>query len=82
MGTANAVARVENLEFLSDVVPRTMTMKQYKQKAGAESGLLLGKGQGTLGGHVGANGKAPAAPEREIAASDEEAEEDEEMQDS
>ncbi|KAF2488127.1 histone-fold-containing protein, partial [Neohortaea acidophila] len=29
---ANAVARAENLEFLTDVVPKTMTWKQYKQK--------------------------------------------------
>lgn len=29
---ANAVARVENLEFLTDVVPKTMTYKQHKQK--------------------------------------------------
>ncbi|PPJ56539.1 hypothetical protein CBER1_03925 [Cercospora berteroae] len=78
---ANAVARVENLEFLTDVVPRTMTMKQYKQKAAkdaaagaasAENGAP-GKGQGTLDGHVGANGSAagpaPAKdPVKEIAA--------------
>lgn len=35
--TANAIARVENLEFLSDVVPRTMTMKQFKQKMAKEA---------------------------------------------
>ncbi|KAI5363073.1 Putative transcription factor CBF/NF-Y/archaeal histone domain, histone-fold [Septoria linicola] len=95
---ANAVARVENLEFLSDVVPRTMTMKQFKQKAakeaapaaaGTENGEVLGKGQGTLDGHVEANGKPAGAladvidQETEIPAS-EGAEDsgDEEMQDS
>ncbi len=31
--TANAVSRVENLEFLSDVVPKTVTYKVHKQKA-------------------------------------------------
>lgn len=90
MNIANAVARVENLEFLSDVVPRTMTMKQYRQKnpkqpiaaipeAGAENGFL--KGQGTLDGHVGSasNGKAAVEVEREMPAS--EGAEDEEMQD-
>lgn len=30
--TANAVARVENLEFLADVVPKTTTYRNFKQK--------------------------------------------------
>ena len=34
--TANAVARVENLEFLTDVVPKTQTYKQVKQKLAKE----------------------------------------------
>ncbi|KAF1821362.1 uncharacterized protein K489DRAFT_305856, partial [Dissoconium aciculare CBS 342.82] len=29
---ANAVSRVENLEFLTDVVPKTTTFKQAKQR--------------------------------------------------
>ena len=29
---ANAVSRVENLEFLTDVVPKTTTYRQHKQK--------------------------------------------------
>jgi len=29
---ANAVARVDNLEFLADVVPRTMTYKAFQEK--------------------------------------------------
>ncbi|KAJ9623074.1 hypothetical protein H2203_006006 [Taxawa tesnikishii (nom. ined.)] len=33
---ANAVARVDNLEFLADVVPRTMTFKQHKEKLAKE----------------------------------------------
>ena len=32
---ATAVARVENLEFLADVVPKTTTYKQHRQKAAA-----------------------------------------------
>ncbi|KAF2721550.1 hypothetical protein K431DRAFT_268234 [Polychaeton citri CBS 116435] len=51
---ANAVARVENLEFLSDTVPRTMTYKQYKQqqaKAGAAPHASVG--QGPMDKHVG-----------------------------
>ncbi|KAI9667940.1 MAG: hypothetical protein M1821_000760 [Bathelium mastoideum] len=48
---ANAVARFDNLEFLSDVVPRTVTYKEYKQKQtkpGAEQPLA--NGQTTLDG--------------------------------
>lgn len=60
--TANAVARVENLEFLADVVPKTMTMKQFKQKQAKEdagrpaSGTngTSANGQGTLDSHLGA----------------------------
>ena len=29
---ANAVARIDNLEFLSDVIPRTTTYREYKEK--------------------------------------------------
>ncbi|KAK3113782.1 hypothetical protein LTR53_008589 [Teratosphaeriaceae sp. CCFEE 6253] len=55
---ANAVARVENLEFLSDVVPKTATYKQVKEKQAKDGGAVqanggLAKGQGTLDGHVG-----------------------------
>ena len=46
---ANAVARHDNLEFLTDVVPRTMTYKAFKekQKRGAD-GVALSNGQQTL----------------------------------
>lgn len=60
MFIANAVARVENLEFLSDVVPKTQTFKQYKQKQAKESAAPkensnpLPNGQKTLDNHVGA----------------------------
>ncbi|KAK4544334.1 hypothetical protein LTR36_004225 [Oleoguttula mirabilis] len=52
---ANAVARVENLEFLTDVVPKTVPYKQFKQKQAKESAQANGaaKGQGTLDGHMG-----------------------------
>ncbi|KAI4165504.1 MAG: hypothetical protein LQ342_000914 [Letrouitia transgressa] len=29
---ANAVARIDNLEFLSDVIPKTTTYREYKEK--------------------------------------------------
>ena len=52
---ANAVARVENLEFLTDVVPKTVPYKQLKQKQAKESVQVngAGSGQATLDGHVG-----------------------------
>lgn len=50
--SASAVARVDNLEFLSDVVPRTMTYREYKEKksrtAKAEECQPLPNGQRTL----------------------------------
>ncbi|WPH04695.1 Hypothetical protein R9X50_00758800 [Acrodontium crateriforme] len=59
---ANAVARVENLEFLSDVVPKTTTYKQYKQKQAKEAAIAAAGGakptngaahdQGTLDRHM------------------------------
>lgn len=50
---ANAVARVENLEFLSDVVPKTQTMRSVRQKQQqGGGGLGVGAGQRTLDGKV------------------------------
>lgn len=56
---ANAVARVENLEFLADVVPKTTTYKAFKQNmataktASAKEGDAgVANGQGTLDAHV------------------------------
>lgn len=53
--SASAVARVDNLEFLSDVVPRTMTYREYKEKkvrrAKAEESQPLPNGQRTLDNH-------------------------------
>lgn len=50
--SASAVARVDNLEFLSDVVPRTMTYREYKEKkartAKAQEFQPLPNGQRTL----------------------------------
>lgn len=53
MYVANAVARVENLEFLTDVVPKTTTYRQHKQKqakdgAPAAQANGLANGQSTL----------------------------------
>nr|OQO24137.1 hypothetical protein B0A51_07560 [Rachicladosporium sp. CCFEE 5018] len=54
---ANAVARVENLEFLSDVVPKTQTYKQYKAKkdAAAPKVAASANGQHTLDATMGAD---------------------------
>lgn len=50
MQVANAVARIDNLEFLSDVIPRTQTYKQYKEKKAKEAvnGTSIEPGQTTL----------------------------------
>lgn len=45
---ANAVARIDNLEFLSDVIPRTTTYKEYKERK-ARLAEPLPSGQTTLG---------------------------------
>jgi hypothetical protein len=47
---ANAVSRIDNLEFLSDVVPRTIPYKQYKEKKSKEAanGDAVETGQPTL----------------------------------
>lgn len=53
---ANAVARVENLEFLTDVVPKTQSYKQVKQKQANQSAAKANgatNGQKTLDQHVG-----------------------------
>lgn len=49
---ANAVARIDNLEFLSDVIPRTTTFKEYKEKKAraARTDRPLQNGQTTLDG--------------------------------
>lgn len=60
--TANAVSRVENLEFLSDVVPRTTTLKQHKQKVAKEAAAApaTSNGQATIDGHLGGKERATA----------------------
>lgn len=64
-GTATAVSRIDNLEFLADVIPRTTTYKQFKEKKAKEGPVKSGgieKGQRTLNGtkppKAKANGKA------------------------
>ena len=61
--TANAVARVENLEFLTDVVPKTQTYKQVKQKQAKEPAARtngVANGQRTLDQHMGEAGEGQA----------------------
>ena len=51
---ATAVSRIDNLEFLADVIPKTTTYKQFKEKRAKESGkdLEIEKGQRTLNGSL------------------------------
>ena len=46
---ANAVARVDNLEFLSDIIPKTVQYKEIKEKKSrAPTTIKLTTGQTTL----------------------------------
>lgn len=49
---ATAVSHIDNLEFLSDVIPKTTTYKQFKEKKAREVGKPgeMEKGQRTLNG--------------------------------
>ncbi|KAL8745511.1 MAG: hypothetical protein Q9190_002363 [Brigantiaea leucoxantha] len=49
---ANAVARIDNLEFLSDVIPKTTTYREYKDKKSKSKRphASLQSGQTTLDG--------------------------------
>lgn len=62
---ANAVARIDNLDFLADVIPKTTTYKQFKEKkarddaapasvpaALGQSTLPNGFGGGVPAGHI------------------------------
>jgi hypothetical protein len=56
--TANAVARIDNLDFLADVIPRTTTYKQFKEKkarddASAAAAAPVAPGQTTLSNGFG-----------------------------
>ncbi|WEW57735.1 hypothetical protein PRK78_003202 [Emydomyces testavorans] len=64
---STAVSRIDNLEFLSDVIPKTTTYKQFKEKKAREAAKEAGrsKGQRTLSRKgMGANGE-PVTPREE-----------------
>lgn len=46
------MSRIDNLEFLSDVIPKTTTYKQFKEKKAKEAAknAVVEKGQRTLNG--------------------------------
>lgn len=79
MKTATAVSRIDNLEFLADVIPRTTTYKQFKEKKAKEGPVQSGgveKGQRTLNGtkplKSKANGKTPEKDHSAAAAAEKE----------
>ncbi|KAF2755278.1 histone-fold-containing protein, partial [Pseudovirgaria hyperparasitica] len=51
---ANAVSRIDNLNFLADVVPRTTTVRKVKEARRAAAKLARANGQATLDGLHGA----------------------------
>ncbi|KAJ5121307.1 Histone-like transcription factor [Penicillium bovifimosum] len=70
---AAAVSHTDNLEFLADVIPKTTTYKQFKEKKAKDAAnqSVLEKGQRTLNGSgapsAAANGmpKGDATPHRD-----------------
>ena len=75
---ANAVARIDNLEFLSDVIPKTVPYKQFvkESKKAKEGGHhdLVEKGQMTLDGkHRARNGYGGDAAQDEDGTDEDEA---------
>ncbi|KAJ5279682.1 hypothetical protein N7478_005054 [Penicillium angulare] len=53
---ATAVSHIDNLEFLADVIPKTTTYKQFKEKRAKDAAAAgeLEKGQQTLNGTAAA----------------------------
>ncbi|MCJ1250882.1 hypothetical protein MMC30_008110 [Trapelia coarctata] len=57
---ANAVARLDNLEFLSDLVPRTTTWREYQLKKARETGEVVSRRErGLLAGQTTLDGTRP-----------------------
>jgi len=46
---ATAVSRIDNLEFLSDTVPRTKTYRQYREEKAQEAAARAGSANGVNG---------------------------------
>lgn len=63
MATATAVSHIDNLEFLADVIPKTTTYKQFKEKKAREAAKPseMEKGQRTLNGAGAPAGNANGA---------------------
>ncbi|KAJ5496465.1 Histone-fold [Penicillium fimorum] len=68
---ASAVSHTDNLEFLSDVIPKTTTYKQFKEKKAKDAANqgAIEKGQRTLNGGApppaNGAGMGDATPQRE-----------------
>ena len=62
--TATAVSRIDNLEFLADIVPKTKTYKQFKEEAAQreEAKKAAVSGPGPFGLPNGVNGDAGTQP--------------------
>jgi DNA-directed RNA polymerase I subunit RPA43 len=61
---ATAVSRIDNLEFLADIVPKTKTYKQFKEEAAQreEAKKAAVTGSGPFGLQNGINGDAAPHP--------------------
>ncbi|OJJ50808.1 hypothetical protein ASPZODRAFT_106685 [Penicilliopsis zonata CBS 506.65] len=68
---ATAVSRIDNLEFLSDVIPKTTTYKQFKEgktkeapRSGPSAAAAVEKGQRTLNGALAIDDDHTQSPNR------------------
>ena len=66
LSIATAVSRIDNLEFLADVIPKTTTYKQFKEKRAKEAAreAATEKGQTANGNNAAENGtsRSPIGP--------------------
>ncbi|EXJ63482.1 uncharacterized protein A1O5_11531 [Cladophialophora psammophila CBS 110553] len=54
---ATAVSRIDNLEFLSDTVPKTKTYRQFKEEKAREAAAKAASSAGSLVNGVSVNGE-------------------------
>jgi DNA-directed RNA polymerase I subunit RPA43 len=64
LSIATAVSRIDNLEFLADVIPKTTTYKQFKEKRAKEAAreAAMEKGQTALNGNNAAENGTSRSP--------------------
>lgn len=64
---AAAVAKFDNLQFLSDTVPKTMTYKQYKERKATDEAARVTNGTDSATNGITSNGDEVVNRQRSIA---------------